>query len=271
MYSAPTQVLERREFKYLVTESVAQDIAKALYTDSSWETETNVCSRDSFAGPRGSYAIRSLYFDSDALGCYWANEREQFKRFKCRIRSYPPSPHNVWFEVKGREGDTIRKTRVRIRGDQWQDLLKNPTIENLEKVALPGRLHAERFLALVHTHHLKPKVTVEYEREALFSVVDEYARVTFDRNIRCQVQNEITIDAPVNGWRHIDNPVVTHSKNSMVVVELKFGAIVPRWMNALVQNFELIRYSFSKYCFSVDAQFLLPNSHVAGIQPQGMM
>ena len=262
LFSAPTQVLERREFKYLVPDAVAQDMGRAL---------SSICSRDSFAGPSGSYTIRSLYFDSDNFGCYWANEREQFQRFKCRIRSYPPLANNVWFEVKAREGDTISKTRVRIPGDLWQELLENPSIKNLEKIPMPGRKYAERFLALVHTHHLKPRVTVEYDREALFSRVDDYARVTFDRAVRCQIQNESSIEAAPHAWRPVDNPTVTHTDQPMCVVELKFGALVPRWMSVLAQNYELIRYSFSKYCYSVDTQLLLPSSHVAGIQAQGMI
>ena len=261
MSNVPTQVLERREFKYLVTESVAQDMRKAL---------SSVCSLDAFAGPSGSYAIRSLYFDSDQFGCYWANEREQFERFKCRIRSYPPLANNVWFEVKAREGDTIRKTRVRIPGELWQELLANPSIENLAQIPLPGRQHAERFLALIHTHHLKPRVVVEYDREALFSQVDDYARVTFDRGVRAQMQENASIEATEHAWRCVDNPIITHTNNSRCIVELKFGAVVPRWMSALVQNFELIRYSFSKYCYSIDTQLSLPNSHVAGIQAQGL-
>jgi len=261
LFSAPTQVLERREFKYLVPENIAQDIARAI---------NGICGRDPYAGPSGIYTIRSLYLDSDSFDCYWANEREQFQRFKCRIRSYPPLSNNVWFEVKGREGDTIRKTRVRIPGNDWQELLRNPTVKNLEKIPLPGRQYAERFLALVHTHHLKPKVLVEYDREAFFSHVDDYARITFDRAIRCQVQESADVNAQENAWRFVDNPVMTHTEKSMCVVELKFGAIVPRWMHVMVQNFELLRYSFSKYCYSVDAQLLLPNSHVAGIQAQGM-
>lgn len=262
MFSAPTQVLERREFKYLVPEKVAQDMGRAL---------SSICSRDAYAGPKGIYTIRSLYFDSAKFGCYWANEREQFERFKCRIRSYPPLSNNVWFEVKGREGDTIRKTRVRVSGRDWQELLRNPSIENLSKIDLPGRNYAERFLSLIHTHHLSPKVLVEYDREAFFSHVDDYARVTFDRGVRCQIQEEASVEAQENAWRFVDNPIVTHTQGPMCVVELKFGAMVPRWMSVLVQNFELLRYSFSKYCFSVDAQLLLPNSHVAGIQAQGMM
>jgi len=53
----------------------------------------------------------------------------------------------------------------------------------------------------------------------------------------------------------------------MVIVELKFGSMVPRWMMRLVQRFELIRYAFSKYCFSIEAQELLPEDHVAGRVP----
>ena len=54
--------LDRREFKYLVPDQVARDIAQAI---------SSVCSLDANAGPDGTYLIRSLYLDNEQLGLYW--------------------------------------------------------------------------------------------------------------------------------------------------------------------------------------------------------
>ena len=249
--------LDRREFKYLVPNEVARDIAKAI---------SGVCSLDVFAGSNGDYAIRSLYFDTDQLGLYWANEREEMSRFKIRVRSYPPYTERVWLEVKARNGDSIYKTRSSLPAKQWAELVRNPSEGSLGALPVQDRQMLERFAYHVHVHDLKPTVLVEYNREAYFSRVDDYARVTFDRNVRCQDQTQWTTDATEEHWRVVDHPVQTHTDRAMCVVELKFAAMVPRWMNVLIQNFEMIRYSFSKYCYSIDAQKLLPRSHVAGVE-----
>ena len=253
-------VLDRREFKYLVPESVAKDMAKAI---------RSVCSLDKHAGLDGHYAIRSLYLDTDRLNLYWANEREQPERYKARIRTYPPHFENGWLEIKARSGDSIHKTRYSIPMQNWEELIHNPSAKNLDKIAPTKRHTLERFLYYVHAHGLEPVMLVEYDREAHFSHVDDYARVTFDRHIRCQDQTNWSMEASPNLWRVVDHPVQTHTHEPMCVVEMKFAAMVPRWMSLLAQNFELIRYSFSKYCYSIDAQKILPRSHVAGVQARG--
>ena len=50
-----------------------------------------------------------------------------------------------------------------------------------------------------------------------------------------------------------------------VVLELKFGATVPRWMQGIVRRFDLIRYSFSKYCYGLRAEWALPGHRVPAL------
>ena len=257
MSQVSPHTLDRREFKYLVPVEMATDMAKAI---------SSVCSLDPFAGADGSYDIRSLYFDTNQLGLYWANEREEMNRFKLRVRTYPPATSQVWLEVKARSGDSIYKTRASLPYDTWSTLAQNPSETLLSTESSQNRKMLERFLYHLHAHLLEPAMLVQYRREAYFSRVDDYARVTFDRAIQCQEQTQWSLEATPAHWRAVDHPVQTRTRAPMCIVELKFGSMVPRWMNVLIQNFELIRYSFSKYCYSIDAQKLLPRSHVAGVQ-----
>jgi len=252
-----TSTLERREFKYLVSEEVAQEMVDYL---------KGICVLDPHAGPDGQYPIRSLYLDTDFFHLYQANQREDPKRFKARIRSYPRGEGGVWFEIKERHGDTIQKTRVCVPDELWQHILQEPHAFNRAEFSDRDGALIERFLWHYYSYHLSPKMLVEYDRAAYVSKLDDYARVTFDRHIRCQIQEELSIDAPAWKWRVVDHPKRICALEPLCVLELKFGALVPRWMAIFVQNFEIIRYSFSKYCYSVDAQHLLPHSHVAGIQ-----
>ena len=251
--------LERREFKYFVHPARLDALREAIRT---------VCEPDPNAGPSGGYAIRSLYFDTSDRALYLANEIEMRDRFKLRVRSYPNAPgKNVFLEVKRRVGDVIVKTRTPVPLDSWADLVREP--HRLSDLNL-GEFHTQqagRFLYHVHRYHLEPVVLVEYDRVAFFSTVDDYARVTFDCAVRCQSRSALDLNANDRDWRPVDHPRRISLEHSMVIVELKFGAIVPRWMMALVQRFEMMRYSFSKYCFSLEAQELLPGEHVAGRVP----
>ena len=251
------RTLERREFKYLVSEEVAQEMADYL---------KGICILDPHAGPDGQYPIRSLYFDTDQYHLYQSNQREDSKRFKVRIRTYSHGEGAVWFEVKERFSDTIRKTRVRVPDGSWRHLLEESDALHRTDFEKTDSDLVERFLWYIHSYHLCPKVLVEYDRSAYISQFDDYARITFDRHIRCQLQDELTVEAPDWKWRAIDHPKRVCALEPLCVLELKFGSLVPRWMVVFVQRFDIIRASFSKYCYSVDAQHLLPDSHVAGIQ-----
>jgi hypothetical protein len=254
-------LLERREFKFLVPESIAQDIATAA---------RSVCELDSHAGPDGSYAIRSLYFDNMNRDLFWANEREQDDRFKARVRCYPTDDQKMgdfaWLEIKRRVLDMIVKTRVSVPMENWVEVVRSVT--GLRQVDwMPGRKKlGARFVRKVHTHHLEPTILVEYDREAYVSTVDEYARLTLDRHVRCQLQDRYSLEAIAGRWRAVDHSARTLTVEPMCIVECKFGALIPRWMMVLVQRFELLRYSFSKYCYSLESQLTLPRAHVAGIQ-----
>ena len=252
-----TRNLERREFKYLITEALAEQIKNYLQ---------GICVLDPYADEAGGYPIRSLYLDTDEYDLYQANQREDQTRFKARIRSYPQGGQGVWFEIKGRHGDTIQKSRAGVPEGVWQRLLLEPTSFDRAAFKKKDAPMIERFVYHAQAYHLRPKILVEYDRAAYVSTLDDYARVTFDRHIRCQAQNEVSVEAEPSHWRVVDHPRRVGSRFPLCVLELKFGAMIPRWMLRLVQHFEVIRYSFSKYCYSVEALHLLPHSHVAGIQ-----
>jgi hypothetical protein len=260
-FSIAQNLLERREFKFLVSEELARQIAQAA---------RSVCTLDSHAGPDGSYAIRSLYFDTMGYHLFWANEREEPDRFKARVRCYPGSDLEpgtlAWLEIKRRVLDMIIKTRVSVPMDQWTNVVRS--VSGLSDVEWkPGRKKlGAHFVRKVHAHHLEPVVLVEYDREAYVSTVDEYARLTLDRHVRCQQHSRYELEAIPGRWRAVDHPYQMGMREPMCIVELKFGALIPRWMMVLVQRFELQRFSFSKYCYSIESQLTLPRAHVAGIQ-----
>ncbi|WP_437593890.1 polyphosphate polymerase domain-containing protein [Sorangium sp. So ce1000] len=247
--SAMDSIIERYEYKYLIPDRLIPAIRAAVRTTSRI---------DKYAGPDGTYRIRSLYFDTDRFDLYWANEREQGDRFKLRARVYPGSKASpVFLEVKRRVLDVIVKTRAAVPAELWREVLAG---HDTALSALPpaARAGALRFLAPYHRHHLRPAVLVEYEREAFISELEAYARLTFDRKIAVQSWDSLELEADPRRWRPIDHTAQTRTAEPVTVLELKFERRPPAWMVALVKRLDLIRYSFSKYCYGVNAELTLP-------------
>jgi hypothetical protein len=222
----------RREFKYLFPRTRMPELRAAL---QPW------CDLDPYAGPDRRYTVRSLYFDAPDMRLFKANEREAPVRFKARIRCYPAStPWAVFAEIKYREGDVIRKTRDPLPKGDWAAGLR-----------AGGGAALGPFVTRMHQNDLRPVVLVEYRREAWVSRVDEYARVSIDTSLRCQPADRLELEANPRRWRAIDNPLRTFTPESPCVVELKWAETAPSWMFQLTQRLDLLRHSYSKYCYSI--------------------
>jgi SPX domain protein involved in polyphosphate accumulation len=223
-----------------------------------------VCRPDKYADEGGTYRIRSLYFDTSRLDLFWANDREQKDRFKVRARTYPGKDSPTFLEVKRRFQDVIVKSRGAVPAAGWQELLVRGRPSALAQLSPGPRKAAERFLGVFHRHHLRPTLLVDYDREAYESTLDTYARLTFDRKIVCQRRETLDLEAPaVQRWRPVDHPAPTRTQEPVCVLELKFERRPPAWMVALVRRLDLVRFSFSKYCYGVTAQLTLPDARAA--------
>lgn len=244
-----SNLIERYEYKYLIPERLVKPIRQTAQT---------FCTPDEHADADGSYTIRSLYFDTDRFQLYWANEREQADRFKLRVRTYPGKKAPVFLEVKRRVYDVILKTRSAVPADKWRGIVEGTLPPSAAYGGKAGKRAAEFFVIKVMRHHIRPKMLVEYDREAYESTIDDYARLTFDRRVRCQSMHELSLEADPKRWRPIDNPAKTMTIEPICVLELKFENVPPSWMVKMVRRLDLMRFSFSKYCYSVDAQLLLP-------------
>lgn len=248
------EIIERYEYKYLIPERIVPDIRRAVLTTSKI---------DKYAGPDGTYRIRSLYLDTDRYDLFWANDREQGDRFKARIRTYPGSnAAPVFFEIKRRVLDVIVKSRAAVPREMLLDVLAGKDAV-LSKLSSSARKNIMKFLAPYYRHHLRPTMMVEYEREAYISDLDTYARLTFDRKIVVQPCEKLTLDVDERLFRAVDHKAQTRTLEPVCVLELKFERRPPAWMSALVRRLELQRASFSKYCYGVAAELTLPERRVA--------
>jgi hypothetical protein len=246
MAANPT-IIERREFKYLIPSRLTDGIRAAIQP---------YCEIDPWAAkcPGQRYLIDSIYFDAPDLALFWANDHEKVDRFKLRVRGYPMAPGGpVFFEVKRRFNDVISKSRGKVARSQWATILGDSSAPIPAEICGKDRMAVERFVTLARTLRARPFTIVRYHREPYFSRIDDYARVTFDSNIRAQVVRNLSFETEPRGWRALDDAVTQRAWASMVVLELKFTTQVPIWLVNLVRRFGLQRGSFSKYGTSIRA------------------
>jgi hypothetical protein len=257
MAEANPTIIERREYKYLIPARVADRVRAAIQP---------FCEIDPWAAKSVGrrYLIDSLYFDTADLRLFWANDHELVDRFKLRVRGYPQAPGGpVFFEVKRRVNDVITKTRGKVSHSQWAAVLGDPAAPIPVDIRGRDRVAVERFVTLARTLRVRPFTLVRYEREPYFSRIDEYARVTFDSNIRAQSVEALSFEPPSRGWRALDDAVTQRTLDSLIVLELKFTTAVPLWLVDLVGRFDLQRRSFSKYGTSIRAFYEAPQRRIA--------
>lgn len=250
--------LQRREYKYLVTEDVVAQIRQYI---------RGVCTTDPNAEKTGGrYLTDTLYLDTPDLASYRATIEDAGDRYKLRVRGYPSAGDApVFFEVKRRVSEAIKKTRGFFRGD-WARVLEDTSPAVLAQIEPKQRRAIDNFICHYHYTPMQPSVLVRYEREPYFSTVDEYARVTFDRHLSCQRATELTLVPEHDSWTYIDYASAQRGlsfASSNVLLELKFTSLVPSWMRAMVHTLGLQRLSFCKYSRAVDALREVPEARIA--------
>lgn len=231
--------LQRFELKYLIKEEVALAVRDFVRT----YLEIDEYGADQ---PNYSYAIHSLYLDSEALTTYWHTINGNKNRFKLRLRFYENQPNApVYFEIKRRANDAILKQRGAVHREAVHCLLAGHLPEPAHLVSNdPRQLVAlQRFSQLMNEIHAKPKAHVAYLREAWISSENNSVRVTMDRDVRCDPEPTASLCAEMT------NPVSVFGR--LVILELKFTGRFPDWFRELVRIYSLAQCSAAKYADGV--------------------
>ncbi len=241
----------RYEIKYLLLPEQVPAVRAAI---------AGICALDAHSEEAVDrrYSVTSLYFDTPDLAFYRAKIDRAPRRLKLRARRYDSAGSPVFLEVKRRDGEVVRKTRAVCAGD-WAGLLAAP-----REIVSRGDPALHDFSAMLEQTKAEPRLLVRYRREAWASVIDDYARVTFDSAIEYQPWDEASFDGSAGAWLPLDDVVTANLARSGIVLELKFDAAgrfgdddrssgrAPPWMISLVRRFDLLRRGFSKYGAGVD-------------------
>lgn len=249
-------VLERYELKYLIPMSYVEPITKFL---------SPYCQHDYFSlkakDENYFYPVNSLYFDTRNYEFLKQRLWGRHSRFNMRVRTYGAGDKGPYFmEIKHKTGTYVKKYRATIQEEEWPNILTHAQFRATENDSGSNRRNKELFMRLADTYAIEPKIYTQYIRRAFFSTVDDYARVTMDRNMKYRTQDIYHNTGnpydlrPDNTLINYDNETVyanyTWSQGS-VILELKcYVGQVPTWMVDLIVFFELKQESFSKYVMS---------------------
>jgi hypothetical protein len=232
--------LQRLELKYLIDESMVDRIRRDI--EIYCEPDEHSSARQG-SDPIG-YPIHSLYLDSPGLAFHRAKMRGDPERLKLRVRTYSKTSP-AFFELKRKVSDVIDKTRVMVDRKQVEDAaagLATPTEDG------PQARHAlNEFSRIAAESGAGPNLHVRYQREAYASIVDDYARVCFDRHIGAQPTESWDLDPDPGEWCEFDEFWRPAQEQRTVVLELKCQSTIPPWLIDLARRHSLVRTSFSKY------------------------
>ncbi|WP_413612623.1 VTC domain-containing protein [Bdellovibrio sp. HCB-110] len=249
--------LERYELKYLIAPEMVAPISKFV---------ESYCSMDYYSAIQTDhfYTINSLYLDSPNLYLLRSKEFAGAFSFNMRIRSYgegtaPP----YFFEVKYKVREFVQKKRAKVLTDQWQEIVEREAVpENMDAFSAEN---LQDFLHLKMTYNLGPVILTQYRRKAYLSEVDDYARVTFDRDLRYQEMQNWSVAPNEKELCHYDHPDSFEEPGKKVVLELKCEKKIPIWMVELIRRFELVGGSFSKFGNSMATHLGIPDVVSPGI------
>ena len=233
-------VLERYELKYTIPCHLVDEVSRFV---------SAYCFLDKYSekSPDLYYKINSLYFDTPAFLFLRRRLGREYKRFNMRVRSYGDNPQLPYFlEVKQKRGDIIKKLRAKVFDRNLDALLNGP----VTKEFLTGDKEAPSraaFLRLHHIYNAQPQVIVQYRRKAYISNYEDYARVTFDKELRYMEQHEYS-PVPIEDKMASCDVETGFDSGCNLILEMKcYSSYVPLWMIDCVRKFQLRRRAFSKY------------------------
>ena len=185
------------------------------------------------------YFVRSLYLDTWDYLAYEEKVTGIANRVKLRFRTYWPDPGETEFlrlELKTKRANRVHKFSERISVADYQRFLTDRSWP--ESCGDTAREFRRRVLL----KDLRPKVLVDYDREALVPVDGSDVKITFDHDMRFAFASEL----------FPRRPLFVAARPRSVVMEVKVRHSQPHWLHRIVRQFELPSVPNSKYATGIE-------------------
>lgn len=233
--------LERFELKYTIPSYLVEPIC-------SFCSPYCVLDKHSEITDDGFYSINNLYFDSPNFYLLKQSIGEADNRFNLRVRTYGKTGEsNYHLEIKEKRKDIVKKYRSTINSSNWWKIFYYAGMIPDSEIGEYSYDNMRLFERLAISLSVEPKILTNYRRKALVSIVDDYARVTFDKELYFKEPDGYDM-TPYDGAMHSYDTEDIFDPFTEIILELKCSSPqVPSWMLDLIKVFELKRRGFSKY------------------------
>ena len=219
------QKIFRHEFKYFINYFEYESLKRRLNA---------VLKRDKFADENGNYHIRSLYFDDIRNTALYEKQAGVLTRKKYRIRIYNIDDSVIKLEKKSRIGQFINKESASLTREEYNKIINQDIIFLKQS---DNKLLQEFYFDMV-AYHYKPKVIVDYVREAYISNINNI-RITFDKSLKTGL-NKIDIF-------NKDLLTVDVIEEPKMILEIKYNHFLPNHIKNILQIKSSQRWAISKY------------------------
>ncbi len=242
--------IDRYEMKYLVHANLVPLIREFIAPFVAPDQNTT--------GDPPSYTATTLQIDSINSTLHYAKQRDVDARFKLRIRTYGfdgKTPY--FFELKRKINGMIYKSRAVVSArDYCKDMVVRPSKMVFLKDA-SEQLNLLDLIRLTKAIGGIPAVYLRYERECYVGHGKEYARVTFDRNMRYRpALNSWVFPLAEPKWYQMDSATLQARDFSGSMLELKCTGEAPHWMLECVERFNLVPAGHCKFSMAMNSEAL---------------
>lgn len=214
----------RKEIKYVIP----------LETFYRMESRLDALMRRDSHGDRGTYAIRSLYFDSVIDRDLWDNLDGVMEKRKIRVRIYDTGDQRAKLEYKCKSGSDGVKYSLDISRREAMDMEAGRYEFLLDR---PEPLAARLYVKMTQNAYL-PKTVVAYDRTAFLYPVSD-VRITFDHNLKGSAGGHGLFDE--------DLPLIPLGLPDRGILEVKYNDFLPAPLKRIVAGADSLAQASSKY------------------------
>lgn len=220
----------RNEFKFFINAHQKYMMANKL---------SKICHRDSFSDADGGYLISSLYFDDYNQSSFIDKLSGIRDRKKFRVRVYNYQSNVIKLERKIKRGNVIDKSHIQISKEEYDTLVSG----DVSFLRHKDDVVAKDFYLYYRTKNLRPRLVVEYRREAFIYKYGD-VRITFDYLLKAGVFQK---DLFSNGY------MISAIPHDQIILEVKYTGYFPGVIRNIIQINNLQWQSSSKYvmCYVV--------------------
>ena len=214
----------RNELKYFINAHQKNLMANKL---------SKICQRDPFSDADGGYLISSLYYDDYNQSAFFDKLSGIRDRKKFRVRVYNYQSDVIKLERKIKREYVTEKSHMQISKEEY-DALASGDVSFLRH---KDHAVAKDFYLYYQTKNLRPRVVVEYRREAFVYKYGD-VRICFDYLLKAGVFQK---DLFSNGYK------ISAIPDDQIILEVKYTGYFPGVIRNIIQINNLQWQSSSKY------------------------